>query len=142
MHALDLMPGNHGRLIHAGCPTLYTRHEQAGFRIHKPFKIVGHGHKTLTAASAQIANDARQVVHSALVRIMEQKNIGNVIDKDHRYRDSPFDAVPQIVGLRALTQPWNFILSAFASPLLFLGGAEHSPHTLAADRIESAPEVK
>ena len=74
--------------------------------------------------------------------VMEQKNIGNVIDKDHRYRDSPFDAVPQIVGLRALTQPWNFILSAFASPLLFLGGAEHSPHTLAADRIESAPEVK
>ena len=47
-----------------------------------------------------------------------------------RYRDSPNDAVPQIVGLRALDNPLNFLRSLAVFPCLFLCSAENSPHTL------------
>jgi len=43
--------------------------------------------------------------------MMDNKRIGDVI-RDFRFRDSPNDAVPQIVGLRALDNPLNFRLSS------------------------------
>ena len=46
------------------------------------------------------------------------------------YRDSPYDLVPQIVGLRALTDPLNFVKSLVAAPCIFFCSAANSPHTL------------
>jgi len=67
-------------------------------------------------------------------QVMEDKNIGDVIgDKDSRYRDSPYDAVPQIVGLRAVSSEGsllNIITSVLGFPCLFLCSVENSPHTL------------
>ena len=63
---------------------------------------------------------------------MAEKSIGDVI-KDtnkYRYRDAPNDLVPQIVGLRALTSPLNFLSSLWALPRVFGDDIEKSPHTL------------
>jgi filamentous hemagglutinin len=46
------------------------------------------------------------------------------------YRDSPYDLVPQIVGLRALTNPLNFVKSVVVLPCVFFCSAANSPHTL------------
>ena len=61
--------------------------------------------------------------------MMDSKEIGDVIDRDRRLRDAPNDLVPQIVGLRALTTPWNFIYSLIYAPCLVCS-PEKSPHTL------------
>lgn len=68
------MPGNHGRFIHAGGAALDAGHQQAWLWAHKARKIIAYRHKTLAAASPQIANNARQIVNRALVRIVEQKD--------------------------------------------------------------------
>ena len=49
---------------------------------------------------------------------------------DDGYRDSPYDLVPQIVGLRALADPLNFVKSLVAAPCIFFCSAANSPHTL------------
>ncbi|MDR2240441.1 MAG: hypothetical protein LBE33_08360, partial [Zoogloeaceae bacterium] len=63
-------------------------------------------------------------------QMMDNKRIGDVINRDERYRDSPNDPVAQIIGLRALDNPLNFITSLFATPCVFLCDPENSPHTL------------
>ena len=66
--------------------------------------------------------------------VMTEKNIGDVIGDDdkNRYRDAPNDLVPQIVGLRALTAPWDFIYSLIYAPCLSSAACSptQSPHTL------------
>lgn len=59
--------------------------------------------------------------------ILYSKRIGKLNDG---YRDSPNDLVPQIIGLRALTSPLNFVSSLLAAPCVFLCSVENSPHTL------------
>jgi hypothetical protein len=54
----------------------------------------------------------------------------NIYTYNDGYRDSPSDLVPQIVGLRALTSPLNFIRSLWALPDVFGKDVEKSPHTL------------
>jgi hypothetical protein len=61
--------------------------------------------------------------------VVSEKNIGEVI-KDKLYNDSPFDLVPQIAGLHALTEPWKFFTSLIAAPCIFLCSPANSPHTL------------
>ncbi len=46
------------------------------------------------------------------------------------YRDAPNDLVPQIVGLRALSNPVNFVRSLLALPCVFQCSPADSPHTL------------
>jgi hypothetical protein len=64
--------------------------------------------------------------------VMETKGIKDIINKDNRYRDSPYDLVPQIVGLRAFTSlesiP-NIFTSILSIPRLFKSPV-NSPHTL------------
>jgi hypothetical protein len=65
-------------------------------------------------------------------RVIGSKGIRDVIDRDNRYRDSPYDLVPQIVGLRAFSSPdslVNIIRSIVSMPKLFTSPTE-SPHTL------------
>ena len=62
--------------------------------------------------------------------MIDTKRIGDVINEESRYRDAPNDLVPQIVGLRALTSPFNFIRSLWALPSVFGDDIEKSPHTL------------
>lgn len=64
--------------------------------------------------------------------VMVAKEIGDVIDKDYRYRDAPNDLVPQIIGLRALDSPLNFISSLLYAPYLssVFFSIQQSPHTL------------
>ena len=62
--------------------------------------------------------------------MMDTKKIRDVIDEENRYRDAPNDLVPQIVGLRALTSPLNFMSSLWALPSVFGKDIEQSPHTL------------
>ena len=64
---------------------------------------------------------------------MNQKKIGDVINEQNRYRDNSNDLVPQIVGLRALTNPLNFVKSLVAAPCIFFCSAANSPHTLPYD---------
>lgn len=66
----------------------------------------------------------------ATTSMIDAKKIRDVIDKDNRYRDAPNDLVPQIVGLRALRSPLNFISSLWALPSVFGDDIEKSPHTL------------
>ena len=62
--------------------------------------------------------------------MMASKSIRDVIEEKYRYRDSPSDLVPQIVGLRALSNPLNFMRSLWALPSVFGKDIEQSPHTL------------
>ena len=62
--------------------------------------------------------------------MMINKKIGDVALDVFRYLDSPNDLVPQIVGLRALENPLNFLRSIVATPCVFLCSPENSPHTL------------
>ena len=61
--------------------------------------------------------------------ILDTKRIRTYGDGDG-YRDAPNDLVPQIVGLRALTNPLNLVRSLVALPCVFLCSPEDSPHTL------------
>lgn len=64
--------------------------------------------------------------------VMKDKGLGDISssnNKNNRYLDAPNDLVPQIVGLRALTAPWNFIYSLIYAPCLACS-PEKSPHTL------------
>lgn len=76
--------------------------------------------------------------------VMDQKSIGDAVDKRNRYRDNSNDLVPQIVGLRALTSPWNFFTSLVSAPCLSstFCTIQRSPHTLPANWNNLAPEVK
>ena len=38
--------------------------------------------------------------------------VGDVINDKNRYRDAPNDLVPQIIGLRAIESPMNFVCAA------------------------------
>lgn len=64
--------------------------------------------------------------------VMGSKNIGDVINEDNRYRDAPNDLVPQIIGLRALSSPLNFLGALIYGPCLSntFCSLEQSPHTL------------
>ena len=57
--------------------------------------------------------------------------LGNGWQRDNKdiplYRDSPYDAVPNIIGLNG--SPLDIVKSIIASPLLF-AGPEWSPHTM------------
>lgn len=64
--------------------------------------------------------------------VMDSKKIRDVATEDKRYRDNPNDVVPQIVGLRALSSPLNFLSSLIYAPCLSsaLCSITESPHTL------------
>ncbi len=62
--------------------------------------------------------------------ILDKANINKQNDRyKTTYRDSPWDLVPNIIGLNTLN-PIKIVGSLLASPLLMWGGAEYSPHTL------------
>jgi hypothetical protein len=88
----------------------------------------GSGVKDLSNNSVVFHAGANTV--PATTSMINAKKIGDVIDKDNRYRDAPNDLVPQIVGLRALTSPLNFMSSLWALPRVFGDDIEKSPHTL------------
>ena len=60
------------------------------------------------------------------------KKIGDVTKLENRYRDAPNDLVPEIIGLRAIASPLNFVSALLSAPCL--SGAfcsiTQSPHTL------------
>ena len=58
--------------------------------------------------------------------------IGDVIDNENRYRDAPNDLVAQIIGLRALDSPLNFISALLYAPCLssVFCSIQQRPHTL------------
>jgi len=62
--------------------------------------------------------------------ILRSANIGQFNDG---YRDSSYDLVPQIVGLRALSDPFNFVKALVAAPCVFACSPINSPHTLPAN---------
>ena len=76
--------------------------------------------------------------------VMSQKKIGDAVDEENRFRDNSNDLVPQIVGLRALTSPWNFATSLISAPCLSstFCSIQQSPHTLPANWNRLAPEVE
>ena len=76
--------------------------------------------------------------------IMDQKRIGDAVNEKYRYRDNSNDLVPQIVGLRALTAPMNFVTSILSAPCLSstFCTIQQSPHTLPANWNNLAPEAK
>ena len=63
--------------------------------------------------------------------VMQTKKIGDVIGEKYRYRDSPNDLVPQIVGLRGIESPFNFVRALLYAPCLSSAfcSIEQSPHT-------------
>ena len=88
----------------------------------------GSGVKDLSNNSVVFHAGANTV--PATTSMMDTKKIRDVIDEENRYRDAPNDLVPQIVGLRALTSPLNFMSSLWALPSVFGKDIEKSPHTL------------
>ncbi|MBU0751967.1 MAG: hemagglutinin repeat-containing protein [Gammaproteobacteria bacterium] len=76
--------------------------------------------------------------------VMRQKGIGDAVNEENRYRDNSNDLVPQIVGLRALTEPLNFFTSLISAPCLSSSFCtiQQSPHTLPANWHNLAPEAK
>lgn len=76
--------------------------------------------------------------------VINQKGIGDAVDEKNRYRDNSNDLVPQIVGLRALTSPWNLVTSLISAPCLSstFCTIQQSPHTLPANWNNLAPEAK
>ena len=76
--------------------------------------------------------------------VINQKGIGDAVDEKNRYRDNSNDLVPQIVGLRALTSPWNLVTSLISVPCLSstFCTIQQSPHTLPANWNNLAPEAK
>lgn len=64
--------------------------------------------------------------------VMQNKKIGDAIDEENRYRDSPYDLVPQIIGLRGIESPFNFVRALLFAPCLSSAfcSIDKSPHTL------------
>lgn len=58
--------------------------------------------------------------------------VGDVINDKNRYRDAPNDLVPQIIGLRAIESPMNFVSALLSAPCLSdaFCSITQSPHTL------------
>lgn len=75
---------------------------------------------------------------------MGSKKIGDVTIPENRYRDTPNDLVPQIIGLRALSSPWNALPTLLSSVCLSSAfcDIQQSPHTLPYQWNNLQPEAK
>jgi len=103
-----------------------------------------------TGSSATNLNKSSVVFHAGANNpiltnaIMTNKEIGDVIKDQNRYRDAPNDLVPQIVGLHALSSPLNFISALVFAPCLSSAfcSIQQSPHTLPYQWNNLQTEVK
>ncbi|GHU07814.1 hypothetical protein FACS1894158_16540 [Betaproteobacteria bacterium] len=110
----------------------------------KVFNLVNHsrgGPETVQAFSGSDVQDFRNIAvvfHAganttwATNSVMLDKKLKDVINDSNRYRDSPYDLVPQIVGLRAFTSLESIpnVFTSILHSISLFGSPASSPHTL------------